>query len=292
MQDRVAKSAITAYHSSHMTTIGMKYQRALDEASCSISRPSNPFLHDMFSTVSGGLLATEDLSSGYWIRNLCSPVNFAGAMVAATKVYPSIVLLELGPHPALKCPTLETLDQHCGQERRYFHSCHRGHSSFRSMLGSAVEMMESGINIDSSQLNGLSDALSTHLTPENHPVLTNLPSYPWDHSQSHWGESRASRDLRFRAFPRHPLLGSRAFGDNPNQMFWRNHPGIDDFPMPEAGESVSYISGPYSPQLINIMYSGRNLMYHSCGLLHTYDCGGFAPTASLISVANLRCTYH
>ena len=215
-----------------MNTAAVSYQQALDAAS--ITLRSTTLTCKIFSTALGRMLSTKDLSSKYWILNLCSTVQFSRAVKAAAQSYSRFALLELGPHPALKGPTLDTLaQQSVDREFRYFHSCHRGHSSMHSMLGSAVEMLAYGFDIRTSSINNPS--MDAH-------VLTDLPSYPWDHSISHWGESRASRQMRFREYPRHPLLGARAFGDNPNQMFWRNRPNFEDLPMMNEKLPVSSMS--------------------------------------------------
>ncbi|KAK4243497.1 polyketide synthase dehydratase-domain-containing protein [Corynascus novoguineensis] len=50
------------------------------------------------------------------------------------------------------------------------------------------------------------------VTGERPAVLVDLPNYKWDHSTKHWHESAASKDWRFRPFPRHDLLGSKVLG--------------------------------------------------------------------------------
>lgn len=53
-------------------------------------------------------------------------------------------------------------------------------------------------------------------------VLVDLPPYPWDHSTSHWHESRLSLDYRKRSAPRHPLLGAPTPDFNRLEPSWRN----------------------------------------------------------------------
>jgi acyl transferase domain-containing protein len=53
-------------------------------------------------------------------------------------------------------------------------------------------------------------------------VLTDLPSYPWNHQRRHWLEPRLNRALRERALPPHDLLGSFVPGTNPDAPSWRH----------------------------------------------------------------------
>ena len=61
-------------------------------------------------------------------------------------------------------------------------------------------------------------------------LLTDLPSYHWNHDASFWVESRVSRNIRFRKFPRHQLLGSRYMDDIPQRPCWRNQLTLKEIP--------------------------------------------------------------
>lgn len=61
-------------------------------------------------------------------------------------------------------------------------------------------------------------------------LLTDLPSYHWNHDASFWVESRVSRNIRFRKFPRHQLLGSRYVDDIPQRPCWRNQLTLKEIP--------------------------------------------------------------
>lgn len=67
-------------------------------------------------------------------------------------------------------------------------------------------------------------------TSERGNVLVGLPSYAFDHSEPLWAESRMSRNLRFREFPHHELLGSRYLEDTPANPSWRNLLILDEIP--------------------------------------------------------------
>jgi len=202
-----------------MCEVAEKYQNRLENVLDAIDVSAMSLQCDIFSTVLDRQMSAEDISPLYWKKNLCHTVRFSSAVMAATRSYKSFALVEIGPHSALKAPVTDTLSRVLGHRALYFHSCQRGISSIRSMLDSVVEMMASGVKVDSYAVNNFSNKNHQGANGAVPKVLTNLPTYTWDHTKSHWGESRASMQLRFREFARHPILGSRAFGDTPIRCF-------------------------------------------------------------------------
>jgi len=232
-----------------MDPVAKVYQATLDgllQKSSGLLAGIPSFKCDIFSTLTGRRLLPSDLSSGYWARNLCAKVQFSRALEAAAGSYDSISLIEIGPHPAMKSASNDIFSRQDGFKVLYFASCRRDISSFESMLEAAAKMMACGIDLNGHEINGIvvenDDCLE--MAQRSPRILSDIPSYAWDHSQSHWIESRASQQLRFRNFPRHSILGSRAFGDNPTQLLWRNHltaadlPGIEDTIVSKRHERV------------------------------------------------------
>ena len=170
----------------------------------------------MFSSVTGAKLDSESCQPSYWVQNMVSTVRFSAALKSCLDSNPDINrVLEVGPHPALQSPALEVLRSAEKTENcAYFHSCVRGKNDYETMLLSAGSMMAHGLPVRTSAVNQIS--------PTGRNVLTDLPSYQWDHSTSFWAESRLSQNLRFRQFPRHQLLGSRYLEDTALCPSWRN----------------------------------------------------------------------
>lgn len=54
-------------------------------------------------------------------------------------------------------------------------------------------------------------------------LLKTLPSYVWDHSRTHWYETRMSRTQRLRKNKPHPLLGARTSEEIEGEYRWRNY---------------------------------------------------------------------
>lgn len=61
-------------------------------------------------------------------------------------------------------------------------------------------------------------------------MLTDLPAYPFNHSQHYWFESRLSRNFRFRKHARHELLGTPVADWNPMEAKWRNYIKVAEHP--------------------------------------------------------------
>lgn len=177
---------------------------------------------EMFSSVTQQKINAQELLPDYWAQNMVSTVQFAAALKEASRCHKDLAFLEIGPHPALKSAVIDTMTANGLPDVTYFRSCYRYQPDFESMLESAGEIIAAGLPIDRKSINSADRMIESDLVHETGRVLTDLPSYQWDHKMSHWAETRASWNLRHRRFPRHPLLGARAYGDSPLDLSWRN----------------------------------------------------------------------
>ncbi|KAL8732776.1 MAG: hypothetical protein Q9166_002558 [cf. Caloplaca sp. 2 TL-2023] len=137
-------------------------------------------------------------------------------------------VLEIGPHPALKGPTQETL---CCQNKAcipYFSTCMRNTSDFDQLLNTSGLMIAAGVPLDTRAINAEQVFVEGQWRQKPGSVLTDLPTYRWNHTASFWSESRMSRNVRYRQFSRHELLGSRYVDDIPCRACWRNQIDPDD----------------------------------------------------------------
>ena len=153
---------------------------------------------------------------------MISTVRFAAALKKASQCFKNLAFLEIEPHSALKSTVINTMIATDFPDVPYFHSCYRYKMNFESMLKSAGEIIAADSPINRNAINKADRIIESDLIFENDSVLTDLPDYQWDHKKSHWAETRANWNLRHRKFPRHPLLGARAFGDDPLELSWRN----------------------------------------------------------------------
>lgn len=178
----------------------------------------------MFSSVTGAALGAHEYFPLYWARNLTSTVRFASAMEECFRKQPDINgIVEIGPHTALRGPIQEILDSTGRNSVNYFSTCKRDTDDFQAILETTGRMIVAGVRLNLRAVNATEVMRQGIWTSQYGKVLTNLPSYRWNHSSSFWSESRVSRNIRFRAFPRHELLGSRCSDDIPPQACWRNH---------------------------------------------------------------------
>ena len=168
-------------------------------------------------------MSSEELSPSYWATNLVSTVKFSAALAMCAKSgTENTAYLEVGPHFALQGPVNETLRSVGRDSIDYFYSCLRAHDDLDTMLESAGNMIAVGLGLDTARINAQEVLDGTECKYQLGSLLTDLPGYAWEHGTSFWSESRLSRSLRSRQFPRHPLLGSRYLEDIPSRPSWRN----------------------------------------------------------------------
>lgn len=212
----------TAYHSFHMARPAKEYSEAL--ASCVIEvqphldTTGTVWVSSVYGTQDG--VISKDLGTDYWKDNMLQPVLFHEAMnVALVKFGPFDCAIEVGPHSQLKTPAMETMKSSIGTELPYQGLLQRGKQAeiaFADFLGfMCINFSTSAVDIrrfvhDSSQ----PDLVLSR--------LVDAPTYPWDHTQIYWMESRLSAQYHFREQPPHELLGVRTRDDNQFQMRWRN----------------------------------------------------------------------
>ncbi|KAF5606225.1 polyketide synthase [Fusarium subglutinans] len=214
-----------AYHSPSMKAIASEYLAALEGLTKRKDGTSIP----MVSSVTGKSISPETLSTGqYWVYNMLSPVRFAEAVQAianknsARKLGLGNItdLIEIGPHPALRRPVKETLDEMSSAAKgvRYSYVLHRFHPAIQTTLELAGQLFCQGYPVSVSAVNQQRTKAK---------FLVNCPKYPFDRSQRYWAESRLSRDFRLREAVKGELLGVRVSDWNPLEPRWRNFWSID-----------------------------------------------------------------
>ncbi len=218
-----------AYHSHHMFPLAPKYVDKLVQAKVTPLRGNGKCT--MYSSVYGRRLDDSEYAPSYWMQNMVSTVKFRAALEECMNDIPNAaVIIEIGPHSALKGPVQETLHALGKSQVGYLPTCMRGQNDFESLLSSTGRIIGIGLPLQISNINAreLVDGLQCCHEPGN--ILIDLPSYQWNHLQSFWVESRVSRNVRFRKFPRHQLLGSRYVDDIPTRPSWRNRLMLKEVP--------------------------------------------------------------
>ena len=231
-----------AYHSSHMNVIASFYEQIIGK----IEAGDNTTNCKMISSVTGRVANPEDLRKPqYWVQNLVSRVEFSTALslaytvdgeeppVSAKSGYHDTgyvdILMEIGPHAALQGPIRETLI-HIQKKRsiNYIPAILRFKSPMRSILEATGKLHCLGKIINLDAVNQ-----QTAYKMQSPIVLTDLPSYPFDHSKQLWTENRLSSAHRLKRFPRLDLLGTRVPDWNPHQAQWRHVIKLPEVPWAE-----------------------------------------------------------
>ena len=223
----------TAYHSHHMQMVAQQYMSSLGTINSQSPREGVKFI----STVTAKE-RTQDFGAAYWVENLVSKVRFCDALqefcrmqmgeYQNARVQPTHIFVEIGPHSVLGGPVQQTISQDFKSfDHVYLPTLVRGRAAVHSVLQTVGRMFEHGYPVDLLKANSLS---FSDIQPR---LIRGLPSYPWDHTNTYWHESRLSRDYRLRQNPPHDLLGARIPSSTSLEPSWRHIISADRLPWLE-----------------------------------------------------------
>ncbi|KAJ6109586.1 hypothetical protein N7486_001821 [Penicillium sp. IBT 16267x] len=218
----------TAYHSHHMEPVAESYRQAL----CKMPReePKTKRLTSIAfaSPVTGyRMTSTRAIADPeHWVGSLMQSVQFVDAFIemvqgdlSADAASHSVdIIVEVGPHTALGGPIQEilTLEDFEGIKLPYYGSLVRHAHAVESLQILASNLLKEGYPLDIEAVN------FPQGRSQNVRILTDLPSYPWNHQTRHWLEPRFNLGYRQRDHPPHELLGSLVPGTNPEAPVWRH----------------------------------------------------------------------
>lgn len=219
----------TAYHSHHMVPCAEPYLSSLKACKVTVHPPADDCT--WISSVYGHaeLLDDEDdlqaLDGQYWVDNMTKPVLFSEAVECSLwRAGPFDLAVEIGPHPALKGPTTQTVKAALGSIIPYTAFLGRGDHD--------VEAFSRGVGYVWARLGGVVD-FSGYRRAFDIPqpkMLKGLPPYSWHHDKLHWKEARVSRRYRLGKTRPHELLGRRVGDDTDLDMRWRNILKVEELP--------------------------------------------------------------
>ncbi|RDW83572.1 type I polyketide synthase [Aspergillus mulundensis] len=223
----------TAFHSHHMSPVATPYRMALK----GLLSPATVKDEDCIafsSPVSGGRVYNLSKLSepGYWVDSLLQPVQFVDALTdmilndSDSSGANVDIILEVGPHTALGAPIAQILaePEFAGLNLPCLGCLVRGTSAIESMHSLAASLLAEGLPLDLGAIN-----FPRGRTPSIR-VLSDLPSYPWNHQTRHWCESRFNKALRERSQPPHDLLGNIVLGTDLHNPSWRQILKLTDTP--------------------------------------------------------------
>lgn len=143
-----------AYHSAEMIEVGDKYLRYIGHLDPKIASSGVTY----YSTVYGKQIPTDQLLSAYWVRNLCSPVEFVSAlddmMYADVNRLPRNedklpnLAVEIGPHAALSGPIKQfKAARNSFQDLEYGSLLVRGRNASHTLLAAVSSLRMHGVPV-------------------------------------------------------------------------------------------------------------------------------------------------
>ncbi|TLD19278.1 hypothetical protein PspLS_09761 [Pyricularia sp. CBS 133598] len=243
-----------AYHSHHMQLIVGEFRKRVKDIQCILPDGVPGATPAFYSSVTGELVDPRRLGDpDYWCQNVVSPVRFSQATSELAKAGVDIVL-EVGPHCALKSPVAQILKS-CGLNDIHYQSIlHRGKDAVDTALQCAGALAAQMVPVDIEAVNK-DDTLAAAL---RRPV-TDLPPYAWNHTQRYWTETPLNRDHRLRSQPRRDLVGAPFFHVSASERIWRGFLRISDEPWIEHYQVQSAILYPAAGFLAMAIEGARQL---------------------------------
>ncbi|EGC40933.1 iterative type I polyketide synthase [Histoplasma capsulatum var. duboisii H88] len=222
-----------AYHSSHMQQLAEEYLELMG------SPPPGQFLDcnrsiQMFSTISGKRIEEVELATSYWADNMVSPVRFTDGLLAMlfhpndSDIEPRQFdqpwideIIEVGPHSALQSAIKQTIAATPSPPPvSYTSLLNRQDPSIRTMMGAIGSLIGKAAPVNIYEVNhGFMGQKENERSPQ---LLVSLPPYSFNHDEKGYYESRLSKKIRFREFPRHQLFGAPVQDWNRQNRKWRH----------------------------------------------------------------------
>ncbi|KAK1991925.1 AMP-binding enzyme [Colletotrichum falcatum] len=204
-----------AYHSHHMNPCSSAYLESLRALRGFESDPHTSTR--WFSSVYVEEASKLKLTSDYWNNNMVQPVLFSQALEKACSDVGSFdLVIEVGPHPALRGPVLQTLKSLEPQTQpAYAFLLRRREDSVQSFREGFAQLWQAGLNPKLAAVDKVMSGFSGQ-------TLRGLPIYHWQHDQEFWHESRYTKAFRRRKQPVHPLIGKLLPDSSDLDLRWRN----------------------------------------------------------------------
>lgn len=239
-----------AYHSAHMEKVAASYLAAIKplctdfDQTLIVDAATRPAF---LSSVTGKKESYSPSMATYWVKNLVSPVLYTQAVTALVspgtkdeKATLADVIIEVGPHCALKNPTMQIVAETglSGQaQATYSASLMRGTDAATAMLDLGSKLFISGANLHLGQVN--------KTTSSSCCVVTDLPPYEWVKSTRYLHQSRMTHERLFNGTAYHYLLGWKSPSQGSEHTF-RNVFTINDIPWLRGHEIDGQVLFPFT----------------------------------------------
>ncbi|KAM3511181.1 hypothetical protein MY11210_005171 [Beauveria gryllotalpidicola] len=241
-----------AYHSTYMKKVEESYVHNIRSVCPSAGRKDIR----MFSSVSGGEIQCSSLDASYWGENMVSTVQFSSAMESLMALpddqHPSI-FIEMGPSTVLRTLALDTLATRSTPPEQFFSALEKHRQGMASILNLVGELWSAGYPVS------LKSAISRRLPHPHLKCLSNLPSYPWNHTKSYWHESHLSLANRFREFGRLDLIGAPTADSVSFEPRWRGFLRISENPWIQDHQVQKTFIYPAAGMISMVLEGARQL---------------------------------
>ncbi|KAJ5084947.1 hypothetical protein NUU61_009526 [Penicillium alfredii] len=211
-----------AYHSHHMIPCSAPYIDAIRKCGVKVQPRTDDSPTWISSVYSEDIENVNDsLTDTYWSNNMVNPVLFSQAVAYAVGAAgPFDMTIEVGPHPALKGPAIQTIEEVAGNTLPYSGTLNRGKND-REAFASALGSLWISLGEDVVDFAGFETKAAQSI--ERPMLLKGLPSYSWDHDRIYWHESRTSTTFRTGHEKFHSLLGVKCPDGTDKELRWRNY---------------------------------------------------------------------
>ncbi|KAK4038649.1 polyketide synthase [Parachaetomium inaequale] len=262
-----------AYHSPHMKLLAKRYLASVKHIKAQPGMASSDV--GFFSSLRGHKISLAELGPQYWVDNLTQAVRFSTSLKCLCKEHGPDILVEIGPHAALKGPIMQTLKTlgSVATKISYLPTLVRGENASRTCLNTAGQLFVRGYPLNFFKINH-------HREEDEKPeMVPSLPAYPWTR-QKYWYESRLTRQHRLKPFARNDLLGAVADWSNALDPTWRNVIRTDDLPWLKDYQVQSRMVFPMSGFIAMVIEAAAQT-----GWLNGLDARG-------VEIKNLRISEH
>ncbi|KAJ4382621.1 hypothetical protein N0V86_001843 [Didymella sp. IMI 355093] len=162
------------------------------------------------------------------------------------------MLIEIGPHSALGGPVEQILAYHGIEGVQYVSMLVRNHSAVNTALGLAASLFQQGVLMDMSKVNG----------DDGCRLLTDLPTYPWNHSKSFNVIGRAQREQYHRAHGAKSLLGAMMPTMDERERVWRSFIRTEDEPWLRDHVAGSTVLFPAAGMISIAIEAAQQVLEH------------------------------
>ncbi|KAK4183666.1 putative polyketide synthase [Podospora australis] len=212
-----------AYHSPHMKLISESYLSKISHIQVPESVDDSGV--EFFSSLRARKIDLRELGPQYWVDNLTQSVRFSSSLQRLCTEHKPDILLEVGPHAALKGPIMQILKKvgPAASKISYLPTLVRDQDATKTCLDTAGKLFVRGYDLNFFEINHHREETEA---PDLVPMLY---TYPWS-KQKYWYESRISKQHRIKPFARNDLLGTLADWSSELEPTWRNMVRTDDLP--------------------------------------------------------------